>query len=218
MEILVMAGKVIIVSLTIGGVVFFIIDEWRNYRFIWQVWKRFRFRMFFEMFGFFLLTTIVIVALWQVPGLKYGWTNHFFSGGGNMITAPFQEASKSTSVLVRLVPPLFFLVLMLFLPFFARFEEIMFRKGHDKLGSIIKQSIKFGLIHCLVGVPLAAGFGFIIPGFIFGCKYKHAFDSNVATLGRSQAEDEAVMVSTAYHTMYNMVVFSILITISLVAI
>lgn len=174
--------------------------------------------MFFEVLGVITLTIAVWVALWQVPGLNYGWINLFFGESGNMLIKPIQEGSESTSVLIRLMVPLFFIALAFILPFLARSEEWIFRKGHDRWGPIIKQSVKFGFVHCLVGIPLAGGFALIIPGFFFGYKYKRAFDRNVETMDYWRAEDEAVMVSTTYHTMYNMIMVGLLLFIAFAAI
>jgi hypothetical protein len=114
--------------------------------------------------------------------------------------------------------PLFFVALAFVLPFLARSEERSFRKGHDEWGSIAKQSVKFGLVHCLFGVPIAAGIALIISGLFYGFKYKRAFDRNVEVMGYWQAEDEAVMVSTTHHTMYNMIVVGLLLFVALAAV
>jgi len=103
MEILVTIGKAILVLVAVATVVLPLVSERRNYKFIWQVCKLFRIKMFCE--------------------------------------------------------------------------------GYDEWGSIIKQLIKFGLVHCFVGVPLVAGIAFIILGFFYGYKYKRAFDHNTETLG-----------------------------------
>lgn len=218
MEFLFNVLKVALILFAIVSVAQTLINERRNYKFVWQVWKRFRIKMLFESFGIILLTGTVAIMLLFVPGLKYGWLNFFFAEGGNMLIKPVLEGSKSTSILIRLFVPIFFFVLMLTLPFFAKFEEKIFRKGYNEWIPILKQSIRFGLFHCLVGVPLALGFALIIPGFFFGYKYKRAFDCNAAILNHDQAEDEAVMVSTSYHTMYNMIFMFMLLLVTLAAI
>ena len=215
MEILLTIGNAVLVLLAVASVALPLVSERRNYKFAWSVWRRFRIKMFFEAFGVILLTIATAVALLQVPGLKYGWLNLFFVGGGNMLIKPIMEISGSTSISIRLMVPAFFLALAFIFPFSARYEERSFRKGYDEWAPIIKQSIKFGLAHCLVGVPLAVGIALIIPGFFYGYKYKRAFDRNVETMGYSRAEDEAVVISTTYHTMYNMIVVTFLLVIAL---
>lgn len=219
MEILLTIGKVLLVLLAIAGVALPLIAERRNYEFVWSVWRRFRIKMFFECLGIVTLTIAGAIALWQIPGLNYGWINLFFDGeGGNMLIKPIMEGSESANIMVRLMVPLFFVTLAFVLPFLAQSEERSFRKGYDEWGSIVKQSVKFGLVHCLVGVPLAAGIALIISGLFYGLKYKRAFDRKVESMDYWRAEDEAVMVSTTYHTMYNMIVVGLLLLVALVAI
>ena len=218
MEILISIGKALLVMLAVVGVALPLIIERRNYQFVWSVWRRFRVKMFFECLVLFVLTIVIAVLLWQVPGLHYGWLNLFSSNGGNMLIQPVQEGSKSTNELVRLSVPLFFIALAVGLPFLAKSEEEGFRKGVIEWGDITKKSIKFGLIHCLVGVPLAAGIALILSGLFYGLKYKRAFDVNVKVMGYRQAEEEAVMVSTTYHTMYNTIVVAILLYIAILAV
>ncbi len=208
-----------LVLIAIGSVTLPLVAERNNYKFIWSVWRRFRIKMLFECLGIFLLTIIVSVVLAQIPGLKYGWLGLFFGGeSGNMLIKPVMEGSKSTNILIRSMVPVFFIALMLALPFLAQAEEMFFRKSYNDWGSIIKKSIEFGLVHCLVGIPLAGGIALIIPGLFLGLKYKHAFDRNENTIDYSEAVDEAVMVSTTYHTMSNTIGIMILLTIALVSI
>jgi len=218
MEILLTIGKTVLILIAVASVALPFVSERSNYQFVWQVWKRFRVKMFFEVFGVILLTIATAIALWGVPGLKYGWTNFFFDVGGNMLIQPIIEGSESTSILVRLMVPAFFIALAFVLPFLARSEEQIFRKGYDELCPILKQSVKFGLVHCLVGVPLAAGIALIVPGLFYGLKYKRAFDRNSEMVDCQRAEEEAVMISTTYHTMYNVVIVAILLVSALAAV
>lgn len=214
MEILTTIGKIFLVLLAIASVALPLISERHNYHFVWSVWRRFRIKMFFECLSLVILTSLLTITLWLVPGLNYGWVTFFFKEGGNLLIGPVMEGTKSNSVAVRILVPIFFIVLTFILPFLARSEERIFRRGHDSWRSVTKQSIKFGLMHCLVGVPLAAGIALILSGLFYGLKYKNAFERNVVALGRQRAEDEAVMISITYHTMYNtiLILFLLLIT------
>lgn len=214
METLLTIGRTVLVLIAITGVAFPLICERRNYKFVWHVWKRFSVKMFCEVLSVIVLTVTAFITLYRVPGLSSGWMNFFFVGGGNMSIRPITEGSESTYISIRLLVPIFFVALALILPFLAKAEEEIFRKGHDEWGSIVKQSIKFGLAHCIVGVPLGVGIALVLPGLFFGYKYKRARDRNAETLGDARALDEAVMVSTAYHTMYNMVVVAFLLAIA----
>lgn len=195
--------------------------------FVWSIWKRFRLMMLVEILFVLILTITVIATLCiYIPFLRWGWLNLFISGGGNILIAPVVEGSESSSMLVRILPPIFFVALLVALPFIAHCEEEIFRRGYHEWGEIARQSVKFGLVHILVGIPLAAGIALIIPGFFFAWKYRTALSQQldldyykiVARRYRSMfkgdikiefddvSEDEAVMVSTTYHTFYNSLV------------
>ncbi len=212
MEIVIKVGKFLILLFAIANVAIPLYSNRRNYNFVWSVLRRFRIKMFLECFGLILVTVICAFALISVPGLKYGWL-HLFGGSGNILVAPVVELSSSTTPWIRLFVPLFLLAFAFMLPFFANWEEKEFRKGYLDHSSIIKQSIMFGLIHCTVGIPISIGIALIIPGLFFAVKYKNAFYRNLKKMSASDAEEEAVMVSTTYHTMWNM----ILVTVAFVA-
>lgn len=215
MEALMVIIKYALILIAVISIVRPLFSERRNYKFIWQVWKRFRIKMFFESLGVILLVILALIMLLEVPGLKYGWANLFFDGGGSIFTTPVIEQSHSSYTSVRILSLIFFIVLFLALPFLAKIEEDLFRRGYNSWGSVIKQSIKFGLIHCLVGIPLAAGIAIIISGFFYGYKYKKALNRNLESFCYGKAENEAVMTSITYHTMYNMIVVIPLILSSL---
>jgi hypothetical protein len=218
MEILATIGKVLLVVLAVASVLDPLVSQRRNYGFVWQVWKRFRFGMFFQVLGVLIAVGTVVVVLWTyVPFLKWGWLNLFYDGVGNAGIKPITDASKSSNEFVRLLPVLFLVALMFVVPFMAQAEEKMFRKGHTEWREIVWQSVKFGLAHCIVGIPIAAGVALIISGLYFGYKYKCAFDRNVRKLGYDEAEKEALMTSTAAHSLYNLVVFTLLLVVALVA-
>ncbi len=218
MDFLIAAGKALLIAFAVAGVAYPLFVERRNYQFVWQVFKRFRFGLFAQALGVLMVIAVVGVTLSiSIPFLKYGWPNLFFDVGGNFLITPISDGSKSSSQFVRFLPILFFVALIFVLPFIAKFEEEMFRKGHEKWRTIPWQSVKFGLVHCLVGVSLAFGIALILAGLFFGQKYKSAFDRNVQTLGYRRAQEEAIMASTVAHTMYNMIVVTVLLALALVA-
>ncbi len=219
MAILLTVGRVLLVMLAVVGVAVPLIAERRNYDFVWSVWRRFRLTMFFECLSILVLTATVCAVLMRLPGFNYGWIDLFFAEGGNMLIRPILEGSNSTNILVRIMVPMFFVALAFVLPFLARSEERIFRSGHYEWGAIVKQSVKFGLAHCLAGVPLAAGIALIIPGLFYGFKYKRAFDRcRRVNMDYWRAAEEALMLSTTYHTMCNMILVVPLFLGSLVAI
>jgi hypothetical protein len=200
--------------LAVSSVINEFVTEYRNLGYILTIWKRFRFLMLIEVIALMIFVVILIAILSvTIPFLQFGWMNLFVSGGGNLISAPVSAGSQSSITFVRFLPPLFFLTLIVVLPFFARYEEKLFRYGYEEWKGIIIQSIKFGLVHLVMGVSLATALAIIFAGLFFGYKYKKAFDKNVVTKDLDEAREEALLMSTTYHTLYNTVIAIILITI-----
>jgi hypothetical protein len=204
MDILYAIAKIII----IGYVLCYLGQEFYRFRhnlqFIWTVWSRFRIGMFLQTFAMLLVVMICITILIEVPIIKYGWFNFFSQGPGNIIVAPIFEGTLSEITAVRLLPPIFFSVLFFALPFLAYDEERYFRRGYTAWVPMIKQSIKFGLIHLYVGIPIAAALVIILPGFFYACKYRSAYKKSILVgIPEKESVEQAVLHSTAYHTMFN---------------
>lgn len=202
--------------ITITSVVSMAVKERKNINFILSVWKRFRFHMLFETIGIVflvLLTYILLVSF--LPFLSWGWSQLFIEGGGNIYIAPVAAVSEHSSHwFMKALPFLFLGGLLVFVPFFAKAEEKWFRYECEKWREIIPQSIKFGLVHLIVGVPIATGIALIILGLYFGYKYKKAFDKNIKNMNYSEASEEALMASTVYHSFYNSFLVLILLVLS----
>lgn len=235
--------KLLLAALAVGSVAYELYSNRDRMSFVWSVWRKFRFKMFFEVLGVLLLMITTVLVLWEyVPILRWGWLNLFVKGGGNILLAPVSEGSESSSVLVRLLPPLFFAALLIALPFMAYYEEKSFRRGYHEWREIAVQSVKFGLVHLFVGIPLAVAIALIGVGFFYACKYRAALRNQItASLweeiqqvkeraremgvkgkirveAASDLEDEAVMVSTVYHTLYNSLLVLLLLVIAVIAI
>jgi tetratricopeptide (TPR) repeat protein len=105
---------------------------------------------------------------------------------------------------------MFWLLLILGIPFWARFEEKMFRQGANTWKQISVRSTQFGLVHLLAGIPLLGGLVLILPGFLFACRYKHVYDRQLRqTRDPLHAETAGVMASTADHAIYNAILVTI---------
>lgn len=89
---------------------------------------------------------------------------------------------------------IFVLLLFLNLPGLARNEEEIYREGTKNWTDAIPRSLKFGIMHCLVGVPVAAGIALALPGLWFTSEY---FKGGVEQ-------------STRVHAIYNMILVGLL--------
>lgn len=141
----------------------------------------------------FTITIVVTLYAYGPSALRWSWLN--------LLTDPKKEPSPTNLNLAGASIPYFgvFFLLMLFLnlPRLARREEEMFREGTKDWKDAIPRSLKFGLIHCVVGVPIGLGLCLAIPGMWFTHQY---FRGGV---------DKA----TLYHAVNNMLVVGFILTV-----
>lgn len=169
--------------------------------------------MVVQCLGVFVVTVIVAAVLSMIPGLRYGWFHLVYAGGGNVGLTPITALADASTAAVRVGAGLFLLVLLAALPILAHSEERVFRAGVLAWRAILQRSVLFGLMHCVVGVPLAAGIALTVPGVFLGYHYKRTYERLAAQRGwyaEAHAADEALLTSTAYHTMYNAIIVSLL--------
>jgi hypothetical protein len=206
-----------------------------NLSFIWKIWKRFRLKMLIEvLLTIFLVITAFLALVYFLPFTSYGWSQLLSDSSGNFITMPVVEARESQNYFIRFLGIGFIFLLILAFPFMAKIEEDLFRRGKTKLSEIIPTSIKFGLVHLVMGIPLAAGIALIISGIFYARVYTRKFNSikrefvNNHFLEKNTVEQlislglfkdsvvewevEAILEVTAYHTLYNTVLMLLLVS------
>jgi hypothetical protein len=102
------------------------------------------------------------------PLLNFSWlqllgTKQHPEAGGNLMISGALE--------IPLVGLFFLVLLFLNLPRLARYEEDAFRRGTKNWKDGCLRSLRFGLVHCLVGVPICYGLGLGIGGLWFTWHY-----------------------------------------------
>lgn len=119
-----------------------------------------------------VLVAVIVAAftLTMVPGLSWGWWSAI--GGVGSPVFGSTEASAGTP-LEWIVPLVFLLLLIPALPLFAEAEERIFRRGaeHWSTARRITRAVEFGLVHCVVGVPIGVGLALSIGGLYFTWAY-----------------------------------------------
>lgn len=234
-------GKFALVAFAVYAVFGQFYKQRNNLGFILTVWKQIRIRMIFECLLVMAIVATAIVLLIQVPLLSKGWTALFYNGeSSNIIMGPVFEGSKSSNILIRMLVPVFMIGLLVAVPFLAHAEEKSFRAKCLSWKAITRVSIIFGLIHCIVGIPLGAGLGLSLLGFFLGWKYRNAYFAKLREMGKTnvtighlvnsptfkeetklhftEAVDYAVMRCTVYHTIYNSMLVILLTILTLQAI
>lgn len=157
----------------------------------------------------FLMVLFVIVGVGVLSSLNlpkfltWSWLSLFSSDGtgGNIIAMPFK--SKSIAFILG-----FWFVLSLALPYLAKSEEKTFRSMVFGTKKRIITSIKFGLVHMIVGVPLFIALILAVCGYIFSIRYVKAF-SKAAKIDAKTADEVAVNASTSLHAKYNFLIITI---------
>lgn len=100
---------------------------------------------------------------------------------------------------IKYFGPFFLLLLALSMPGLARSEELRYRKGTRNWTDATGRSMKFGLVHCFVGIPIYAGLALTVAGLWFTFQYFRG----------------GVERSMLHHTVYNITVVAVLFTLIL---
>lgn len=132
-----------------------------------------------------VITTSILLNS-TFPFLNSSWL-HLLPGENNstnLMVAPLS---------LRIVGPMFLVLLMLNVPSLAHAEEHLFRAGTRNWADGCKRSVLFGLCHCVMGVSLGTGLALSIPGLWFYLCYRRG----------------GVQLSTLHHAVYNWIVFGI---------
>jgi len=151
----------------------------------------------------FVLAAVVAVyaALSLVPPLRFGWWS-LLGGQGNVVFGSTEQTSGTP--LEVLVPVVFVLLLLPALPLFVEAEERRFRLGAEGWSTRrrIVRGLQFGLLHLVVGIPVAAALALAVGGWWFTWVYLRAYR-------RTRSDTEALAESTRAHLGYDMVVVAL---------
>ncbi len=127
-------------------------------------YKQIDFRLFLSAIPLVLLTILSFMALLHLNESIFGWS--WLLWVGNLLGVSDVRA-VNLSLVGTDIPVLgigICILLLIQLPALALLEERFCRKGTKGWRDGLLRSIAFGLVHCLVGVPLAVGIALIIPG------------------------------------------------------
>jgi hypothetical protein len=153
----------------------------------------------------FVFVTVGVLASVDLPKfMTWSWISMLGSDGapsGNIVAAPF----KSGSVLII---SCFWFLLTLALPYLAKGEEETFRSLIFGTKKRIITSIKFGLVHMIVGVPLFIALILAVVGYIFSIFYVRAFNK-AAKADPYSANKVAILASTSVHAKYNFLIITL---------
>jgi hypothetical protein len=112
----------------------------------------------------------VYVVLVLIPPLRWGWWTAL-GGNGNIIFG--STSATQNTVLEWLVPAVFIVLLVPALPVLVEREEIGFRLGAEGWSNWRRftRGLQFGLLHLIVGIPIAAALALSVGGWAFTAFY-----------------------------------------------
>ncbi|HEX2027841.1 MAG TPA: hypothetical protein VHF25_07550 [Nitriliruptorales bacterium] len=174
---LAIAAAVLLLLLRASGV------AWRNRALAVAVWRSVRPR---HLAGAGTLLVVVAVTgylLLAIPSLRIG-LGELVGFAGNAVFTPLEEAASRTRApdvgpdwALAGLATVFLGFLALLLPWLAFVEEEIFRAGleaTDRRGELLS-AVRFGLVHMVVLVPLAAALAISIAGYAYGRVYRRAY-------------------------------------------
>ncbi len=161
-----------------------------------EVFSNITFLIVLQNFLVALCIIAICIGLMELSSiLKWSWFSLFNTR--NELTGEIIEHQGEninvTPMKVKYLGPVFAILLALNLPQFAHIEEVWFREGTRSWQHGLILSFIFGMLHCLVGVPLAAGLALSVAGLWFTHQY---------FIG-------GVELSTVHHTTYNLILISV---------
>lgn len=219
---------------------------WANRRLALAVWRRMRPVHVVGSLGLLVVVGAVALALiWFAPLTGVG-LGSLIGLTGNAVFAPVEEAalrSGASSPIAGGAAPTnwavtaatggFLLVLLGLFPWLAYVEERRFRWGLEGAGlwRQVAVALRFGLLHLVMLIPLAAALAVGVAGFVYGRLYRRAYRRAAAravvvsdSFGLpvvveppvSQVRSEAVLASTVWHATFNSLIV-VLVMVGLLA-
>lgn len=155
-----------------------------------------------------LIILLVVAGYYLIahlaPWTRWGWWSAL-GGEGNVVLGHSDVVADASAAWVQRVAPIVFLIALLcFLPAAARREERWFRLGAERRSPARRLLIAlvFGLIHLIMGIPIAAALALTAAGWGFQAIYLRAY-------AQRSSRHDAIMASTHVHLAYNLVLMTL---------
>lgn len=130
-------------------------------------------RHFLIGFGSFIIVFILAFSLYQLhPILQFGWLFSLVQSGNDTVDTEMQQEIPYENIITISLYGFIFMALivfMLLIPKYAYDEEKIFRERYvfSSRKKRVIQSIKFGLAHLIMGIPVSAALALSVSGYIF---------------------------------------------------
>lgn len=180
-----------------------------------------------------MLVATILYA--YIPPLRFGWLTWLATQGAETQTG--QTVESSSAMWIAIIAMI--LAFSVFLPKLAYIEEEIFRKPYvwKPAKTQALQSLKFGLIHLTMGIPIAAALALSISGAIFATvatktarktktpllqavsqlpqEYKTENNIDRETITKA-AEENGILESALVHTAHNYLIVTLLLASAII--
>lgn len=157
-------------------------NAWERRDLVALVWRGITWRAMGKALGLMVATLATASALLLVPLLQHG-LGDLVNFSGNAVFTPLETAAGALGPAPASGPDwslialstAFLGLLLVLLPWLAFVEEEVFRAGvevEDLRGELVA-ALRFGLVHLVMLVPLAAALAISVAGFGYGRIYRH---------------------------------------------
>lgn len=168
-----------------------------------------------------VISTVIFLIQIDMPSiLKFSWLNLFGSEGTNLIASGISSNEgffNIPKVIYKIIPASIFLILCFCLPYLAKTEEQIFRSRYFTIKDRIIQSIKFGFVHMIVGVPVFIALILSVMGYIYSIRYVNSYNKNIKSgIDTYNADENAIEDVTSLHAKYNLITLLVAIIIILI--
>lgn len=154
------------------------------------------------LFAILIIFTFIPALILIEPSvpefLKFGLFSLLEKNGTNANIEIIEQSNKISPYLTITV----FIFLLLIFPKAAYYEEKKFRHGILKVKDSIKNNIKFGLVHLIVGIPIWVALALSLIGFLLTFRY-------ILEYKKMKSYQLALDASTSLHGKYNTVILLI---------
>ena len=228
---------------------------WRHRATSLRVWRAVRVRHVVGALGLLVVVMAVFATIWAaVPPARYG-LGSLVGLDGNAVFAPIDDALEAPLVQAEQAAATgqpapgvpwwqvagvtgFLVGLSLLFPTLAMAEEQAFRGGWEDLSTPrqVLSALRFGLVHLVMLIPLAAALAIAVAGFAYGRIYLRAHravpprllvprwelagrtveglplagpPTPVLAVDRGEARAAGVFAATVWHTTFNTVVAAV---------
>ncbi|MFN2555370.1 MAG: hypothetical protein ABR592_00610 [Nitriliruptorales bacterium] len=164
---------------------------WRNRLLAAVVWRKVGLRHIAGAFGLFTLVATLASLLLTSPLLRFG-LGSIVGFSGNAVFTPLEELTARSGLVgadgghdwyLVAAATVFLGFIALLVPWLAFIEEEIFRGGLEEadLRQEVGAALRFGLVHLVMLVPIAAALAIAVAGFCYGRIYRRAYHSDAHT-------------------------------------